>query len=81
MSQKSEQNAGAFMDTVIVIVGLAILGMVVYNFITIGSVAGAIEANTMHTCWIMEYIIGEPEAHSQEACANFREQLTAWWNR
>jgi hypothetical protein len=81
MSKKSEQNASAFLDTVLVLVGLAVLGMVIYNFITIRSVAGDIETNTMHACWITEYMLGETEAHSQEACVNFRGQLAAWWNR
>jgi hypothetical protein len=81
MSNKSAQNASAFMDTVIVVVGLAVLAMVVYNFITIRSVAGAIEANTMHACWITEYMFGQPQVPSTEACQGFRAEIVAWWNK
>ena len=81
MSNKSAQNASAFMDTVIVTVALAVLAMVVYNFITIRSVAGAIEANTMHACWITEYMFGQPELPSAEACQRFRDELETWWNK
>lgn len=82
MSQKSEQNAGAFMDTVLAIVGFALVATVAWNFYEIRNLTGQIEANTIHSCWIMEYIFGPPgDITSREACLEMREQLPGWWNR
>ena len=82
MSKKSEQNAGALMDTVLAIVGFALVATVAWNFITLRMLAGTIDTNEMHACWFMEYIFGTPEAMTaKEACLEMRANLPEWWNK
>ena len=81
MSNKSAQYASTFLDTVLVTVGLAVLAMVVYNFLTLRAITGDIEENTMHSCWITEYMFGPPQLPSAEACQGFRDELPSWWKK
>ncbi len=82
MSTRVPQNASALLDAVLAIVGLAVVGMVVYNFITLRLLAGTIDTNEMHACWFMEYIFGTPEAMTaKEACLEMRANLPEWWNK
>ncbi len=81
MSQKSEQNPGAFIDTALVVTGLGFLGLVAWNTYQITLLGNAIEANTIHTCWLTEMMLGTPASNAQEACDVLREQIQEYWNR
>ena len=82
MTTRVPQNASALLDTVLAIVGLAVVGMVVYNFITLRLLAGTIDINEMHSCWLTELMLGAPEAKTaKEACLEMRANLPEWWNK
>ena len=83
MSNKAALNAASFMDTVIALVGLALVGMVAWNFYRIQSLPAAIELNKAHLCWTMETMFGAPDGGQtrEEACDVLREQIQEYWNR
>ena len=80
---RSAENAASFMDTVIALVGLALVGMVAWNFYRIQSLPAAIELNKAHLCWTMETMFGAPDEGQtrEEACDVLREQIYEYWNR
>ncbi len=82
MTTKVPQNASALLDAVLAIVGLAVVGMVVYNFITLRVLVGITEVNEMHSCWLTELIFGAPEAGTaKQRCLDMRANLPDWWNK
>jgi hypothetical protein len=80
-SQKAEVNNQGVIDTIIVVLGLLLIGTVAWNFYKIRTLTAAIDTNTMHSCWLTEYLFGPPETTSYEACDNFREPLSSWWDK
>ena len=82
MTTKVPQNASALLDTVFVLVGFAVIGMVIYNFVTLRILAGTIDINEMHSCWLTELIFGAPEAGTaKQRCLDMRANLPEWWNK
>ncbi|MDP7452873.1 MAG: hypothetical protein QGE95_11460 [Arenicellales bacterium] len=80
---RSAENAASFMDAVIALVGLALVGVAAWNFYRIQSLPAAIELNKAHLCWTMETMFGAPDGGQtrEEACDVLREQIQEYWNR
>ena len=80
---RSAENAASFMDAVIALVGLALVGVVAWNFYRIQSLPAEMERNKAHLCWTMETMFGPPDGGQtrEEACDVLREQIQEYWNR
>tara|TARA_B100000949_G_scaffold171894_1_gene152362 strand:+ start:914 stop:1162 length:249 start_codon:yes stop_codon:yes gene_type:complete len=79
--QKAEVNNSLVIDTIIVILGVLLIGTVAWSFYQIRILTAEIDTNKMHTCWLTEYQFGLPETTSREACDGMREQLGQWWDK
>jgi len=77
---KSSQYAATFMDTVFIIVALALVGLLGWNTVRIGDIEAGIDRNRAHSCWIMEAMFGPPESGNRtEACEELRDHAEERW--
>ena len=77
---KSSQYAATFMDTVFIIVALALVGLLGWNTVRIGDIEAGIDRNRAQSCWIVEAVFGPPESGNWiEACEELRDHAEKRW--
>ena len=76
---KSSQYAASFMDTVLIIVGLALVGILGWNTVRIGDMVTQTERNKAHLCWIMDTVFGPPDGDPVAACEEVRDFAVEQW--
>ena len=66
-------------DTGLALIGLVLIGLLVWNTIRIKATADLAYRNKTHLCWMMNVAFGPPDGGQIESCEKLRDTSVEIW--
>mgnify|MGYP001145609368 CR=1 FL=1 len=78
-NKAKDGNNALVLDTIIVVLGLALIGTVTFNAVRLNELSHIAEANKAHLCWITETIFGKVSEDTHRACDELQGRILETW--